>query len=88
MSLCKHILNAKKCILKYRFIGIQSIKILAMQQDKRELINQKEEDRKDETKEEKEKIEEKIDEELEQSFPASDPPSYSQPGNDDILRTD
>lgn len=37
-----------------------------------------------ETIEEKERIEEKIDEELDQSFPASDPPSYSQPGNDDI----
>jgi len=28
--------------------------------------------------------ERKIDEQIEQSFPASDPPSYSQPGNDDI----
>ena len=37
-----------------------------------------------ETREQHEKVEEKIDEELEQSFPASDPPSYSQPGNDDI----
>jgi|GEM_PF-1571119 len=26
--------------------------------------------------------EEEIDEELEQTFPASDPPSYSKPGND------
>ncbi|MDN3724454.1 hypothetical protein QRD02_08665 [Aequorivita sp. SDUM287046] len=26
--------------------------------------------------------EEEIDEQLEQTFPASDPPSYSQPGND------
>jgi len=33
---------------------------------------------------EKEQIEKKIDEELDQSFPASDPHSYSQPGNDDI----
>jgi len=33
---------------------------------------------------EKEEVEKKIDEELDQSFPASDPPSYSQPGNDDI----
>lgn len=32
--------------------------------------------------ERKRKKEEKIDEQLEQSFPASDPPSYSQPGND------
>ncbi|MGN6264905.1 MAG: hypothetical protein ACTHM5_04490 [Ginsengibacter sp.] len=29
-------------------------------------------------------VEKRIDEELDQSFPASDPPSYSQPGNDDI----
>lgn len=32
------------------------------------------------------RLEEKIDAELEDSFPASDPPSYSQPGNDDIKR--
>ena len=32
------------------------------------------------------RLEEKIDHELEDSFPASDPPSYSQPGNDDIKR--
>ena len=32
----------------------------------------------------KKPLEQKIDEELDQSFPASDPPSYSQPGNDDI----
>lgn len=37
-----------------------------------------------ETPAERDRVEEKIDEELEQSFPASDPPSYSQPGNDDI----
>jgi hypothetical protein len=36
--------------------------------------------------EENQKLEEKIDEELEETFPASDPPSYSQPGNDDIKR--
>lgn len=29
-------------------------------------------------------INDKIDSELDQSFPASDPPSYSSPGNDDI----
>lgn len=29
-------------------------------------------------------IEERVDQEVEQSFPASDPPSYSMPGNDDI----
>ncbi|MEO6948221.1 MAG: hypothetical protein ABI123_01220 [Ginsengibacter sp.] len=32
------------------------------------------------------RLEDKIDAELEDSFPASDPPSYSQPGNDDIKR--
>ena len=32
----------------------------------------------------KEEVEKRIDEELDQSFPASDPPSYSQPGNNDI----
>lgn len=37
-----------------------------------------------ENTEERERLEEKIDEELIESFPASDPPSYSQPGNDDI----
>lgn len=40
--------------------------------------------KKSEDIEEKEQIEKKIDGELDQSFPASDPPSYSQPGNDDI----
>jgi hypothetical protein len=30
----------------------------------------------------KDKEEEEIDEELDQTFPASDPPSYSSPGND------
>lgn len=29
-------------------------------------------------------IDDKIDEQIDQSFPASDPPSYSEPGNDDI----
>ena len=42
--------------------------------EKRDKGNKKE-------KEEK-KDEEDIDEELEQTFPASDPPSYSKPGND------
>ncbi|WP_353185529.1 hypothetical protein [Parapedobacter lycopersici] len=39
----------------------------------------------DDQKEKAEKIkkrEERLDKEIEQSFPASDPPSYSQPGND------
>lgn len=35
-------------------------------------------------KPDKQRTEEKIDEQIDQSFPASDPPSYSQPGNDDI----
>lgn len=29
-------------------------------------------------------IDERVDQELDQTFPASDPPSYSTPGNDDI----
>jgi len=33
-------------------------------------------------KKEKRKQEAEIDDQLEQTFPASDPPSYSQPGND------
>ncbi|NLN26424.1 MAG: hypothetical protein GX163_12430 [Bacteroidetes bacterium] len=37
--------------------------------------------KKKENKTEKEKREAKIDFELEQTFPASDPPSYSKPGN-------
>lgn len=35
-----------------------------------------------EKKAERKERERKIDEQIEQSFPASDPPSYSQPGND------
>lgn len=39
----------------------------------------------DGTKITKEDVKErKIDDQLDQSFPASDPPSYSKPGNDDI----
>lgn len=34
------------------------------------------------SEEEIRKREKRIDEQLEQTFPASDPPSYSQPGND------
>lgn len=34
----------------------------------------------------REEIEKEIDRQLEQSFPASDPPSYSMPGNDDIKK--
>ncbi len=40
-----------------------------------------------EDKDEAKRVEErerKIDEQLEQTFPASDPPSYSQPGNDSV----
>lgn len=67
----------------------QSIKISAMHPDKREQMDQEEENEMPpEHSEKREIIEHKIDEELEQSFPASDPPSYSQPGNDDIKRTD
>lgn len=36
----------------------------------------------DDEREEKKKSEEEIDEEIDQTFPASDPPSYSMPGND------
>lgn len=35
-------------------------------------------------KPDKKTTDEKIDEQIDQSFPASDPPSYSKPGNDDI----
>lgn len=35
-------------------------------------------------KPDKKRTDEKIDEQIDQSFPASDPPSYSQPGNDDV----
>ncbi len=55
----------------------------AMDKDRKKIGTQKNSD-KNTQQTEKEKIEKKIDEELEQSFPASDPPSYSQPGNDDI----
>jgi len=37
-----------------------------------------------ESKDEQKKSEEEIDRELEQTFPASDPPSYSSPGNDKV----
>lgn len=36
---------------------------------------------KEEEEKKKKKQEKKIDEEIEQTFPASDPPSYSKPGN-------
>jgi hypothetical protein len=45
-------------------------------------------DEKNQPTEKKQKVEKKIDEELEETFPASDPPSYSQPGNDDIKNCD
>lgn len=38
---------------------------------------------KKEREEKKKKREKEIDEEIEQTFPASDPPSYSKPGNDE-----
>jgi hypothetical protein len=60
-------------------------KMKSMDKDKKEIEDQKKEiDENPDNQTEKERIEKKIDEELEQSFPASDPPSYSQPGNDDI----
>ncbi len=40
----------------------------------------KKEDSKDRTNKQKQEAE--IDRQLDQTFPASDPPSYSQPGND------
>jgi hypothetical protein len=53
--------------------------------DKDQKNNQgRQDEKKKSSKEKKQHLEEKIDEELDQSFPASDPPSYSQPGNDDI----
>ncbi len=54
-----------------------------MKKDQNNVLKKKHQKNK-ESPEEKEHLERKIDEELEQSFPASDPPSYSQPGNDDI----
>lgn len=47
--------------------------------------NRQPEEEKDHAEKEETPVEErerKIDEQLEQSFPASDPPSYSRPGND------
>lgn len=48
-----------------------------MSKDKKTETTESEEDK----KKRKIKEEEEIDEELKQTFPASDPPSYSQPGN-------
>lgn len=42
---------------------------------------ERDKDRKERINDKKEQ-DKKIDEQLEQTFPASDPPSYSQPGND------
>lgn len=55
-------------------------KIHAM--DKEQQNNQDKNEEKEIEKNKKIEVERKIDEELDQSFPASDPPSYSQPGND------
>lgn len=44
--------------------------------------NEQTEEQKRKQEEQKRHREEKIDSQLEQSFPASDPPSYSQPGNE------
>ena len=54
-----------------------------MNKEKKERLGKKDSLKEDSNKEKK-SLEEKIDDELDQSFPASDPPSYSQPGNDDI----
>lgn len=56
-----------------------------MQQENKNEDSEKERDEKNKFKI-NQRLEEKIDHELEDSFPASDPPSYSQPGNDDIKR--
>jgi transcription elongation GreA/GreB family factor len=47
--------------------------------DKSETADKKQSSEKQAERKERER---KIDEQIEQSFPASDPPSYSQPGND------
>ena len=50
-----------------------------------EEVKKEEDKRIDNEQEEKvDERERKIDEQLEQSFPASDPPSYSRPGNDNL----
>lgn len=55
------------------------------QPPKAERNNQPKDKNLNDISEEKHKTEEEeIDEQLEQTFPASDPPSYSQPGNEDI----
>ena len=51
---------------------------------KASLKQKKKSEKKSEDIQEIQEVEKRIDEELDQSFPASDPPSYSQPGNDDI----
>lgn len=66
-------------------IEINWYKMKSMNKEKDENLIRKDEKDKDlETTEERKELEKRIDEELDQSFPASDPPSYSQPGNDDI----
>lgn len=49
--------------------------------DKDKKVKPKEDKENKKTKKEKS---EGLDEELEQTFPASDPPSHTQPGNDEI----
>jgi hypothetical protein len=64
---------------------IKTITLKRKPMDKDQKDHQGKQDEKKKSSEEgKQHLEEKIDEELDQSFPASDPPSYSQPGNDDI----
>lgn len=50
---------------------------------KKKKVNPKEDK---ETKKEKKKKSEELDSELEQTFPASDPPSHTQPGDDEMER--
>lgn len=48
--------------------------------------NPQEDKKKEKEEKSREEIEKAIDEELNQTFPASDPPSYSMPGNDGIKK--
>jgi len=66
-------------------VAIISLKTEIMNKEQKD-ASEGSEERNAEPIEENEKLEEKIDEELEETFPASDPPSFSQPGNDDIKR--
>lgn len=69
----KNISRPEWLILENRFK-----KMSDMDQDKK-TASEKE---KEEKEEKKKKRERELDEQIEQSFPASDPPSYSKPGNE------